>query len=371
MRVVLQTYAFRPFWGGVQRSVELLYQGLDKSGVRVVVTTSSRVILDAQRKYWLSPRRGLGLRGLRLPFFDTGVNLCKRWLAFLPYLFYLLWIRPQIVHLNFLNVDAELALWARRFLGFKLITTCRGSDIHQHYRRSVARRAFRERVLRESDAVTVVSQELRACLQSLVSREVTVIPDTALPAPEARRPKTPLFIFAGRLEEQKDPLTLMRAFLALEHPKARVEFLGQGSLGKDLHQLRREHAIRHNIVLPGEVEPEAVRNRLSQATALILPSAYGEGCPNAILEAFSCGVPVIGSRVGGITELLGENERGLLFPAGDHLALKRCLERFCQQPSLVEELGTRARAYFQAHHHPDLIVGRYLDLYRQLIGWKR
>jgi glycosyltransferase involved in cell wall biosynthesis len=73
----------------------------------------------------------------------------------------------------------------------------------------------------------------------------------------------------------------------------------------------------------------------------VLPSLPGEGLPNVLLEAMACRVPVIATRVGGVPELVQDNQNGYLAPSGDMKALAEALR---QALSNREKLNTLARA---------------------------
>lgn len=100
--------------------------------------------------------------------------------------------------------------------------------------------------------------------------------------------------------------------------------------------------------MAGFLNHEAVIKKLYQAKALILPSIWYEGFPMTILEAFSCGVPVIGSRVGNIQEIIKDNENGLLFDVGSAKSLAQKISYLESGNELYQALRIGAKnAYLQ------------------------
>jgi glycosyltransferase involved in cell wall biosynthesis len=87
--------------------------------------------------------------------------------------------------------------------------------------------------------------------------------------------------------------------------------------------------------------PEVSR-ALDDATFLVLPSR-SEGLGRVVVEAFCRGRAVVGSRVGGIPDLVTDGETGLLVPPGDAVALAETLERVLTDRALAERLGAAAR----------------------------
>jgi glycosyltransferase involved in cell wall biosynthesis len=105
----------------------------------------------------------------------------------------------------------------------------------------------------------------------------------------------------------------------------------------------------------GRVDDKDLQDAFAAADVLVLPSivdARGdtEGLGVVLLEAMSCGVPVIGSRAGGITDIIEDNESGLLVPPADPALLASALERLARDPALAARLGAagerRVRAAF-------------------------
>jgi len=100
---------------------------------------------------------------------------------------------------------------------------------------------------------------------------------------------------------------------------------------------------------------------------LVLASS-SEGRPNVVLEAMAAGVPVVAGDIDGVREMIGDNERGLLFPVGDVQRLSDCLQRLLRYPPLAEKLAHSARQWILDERLTwDHTVGQYVDLYRQAI----
>jgi glycosyltransferase involved in cell wall biosynthesis len=82
---------------------------------------------------------------------------------------------------------------------------------------------------------------------------------------------------------------------------------------------------------------------MRSAVCLVLPS-FSEGLGRVVLEAMACGRPVIGTRVGGIPEMIEDEITGLLVSPGDPNGLAESLLRLLEDPKLAEAMGRRGRA---------------------------
>ncbi|MEO1593555.1 MAG: glycosyltransferase, partial [Cyanobacteria bacterium J06632_22] len=141
---------------------------------------------------------------------------------------------------------------------------------------------------------------------------------------------TRLLLFAGRLHPQKDPLLLVRAIAALNDPTAHLLMAGDGELRSDVDAEIEKLQLQDRITLLGAV-PQAQLAELHQvASAFVLSSVY-EGLPVAVLEALSCGVPIVTMRCGHTPNLLGAHS-GLTVDERTPQALSTALHQVLEQP---------------------------------------
>lgn len=109
-----------------------------------------------------------------------------------------------------------------------------------------------------------------------------------------------------------------------------------------------------------------LRSLLRNALAVIVPSLWYENQPYSILEAFASGKPVIASDLGGMKELVANNERGLLVPPGQVNALANAMSWIVQHPLDARRMGEGAYAYASAEHTPERHYERLLRIYREV-----
>lgn len=206
-------------------------------------------------------------------------------------------------------------------------------------------------VLSRVDKVLLVSEE---GYRYYVSRypwlraKSTVIPnsvDLALFSPIDRStarslrglsPSDFVIVYCGRLSGEKRLGLLLDAFteLAQEHPSALLLIAGDGP-EKDRLRERAGVLGLSNVRFLGMLSRNDVRTLLSCADVSVLPSSF-EGFPIAVLEALSCGVPIVAADVGGVREILtGELER-LILKRTDPRAIK---EKILEAGRIAQEIG--------------------------------
>ncbi|MBN1183216.1 MAG: glycosyltransferase family 4 protein [Bacteroidales bacterium] len=116
------------------------------------------------------------------------------------------------------------------------------------------------------------------------------------------------------------------------------------------------------IEVIGSLTSTEVKKYMQTSAVVVIPS-MAEGLPNVALEAAAVGRPVIGSRVGGIPEIVIHNETGLLFSAGNIYALTNCMKQLIDNPQLILRFGINARKRVTKHFNSDKFANKYIALY--------
>ena len=143
-------------------------------------------------------------------------------------------------------------------------------------------------------------------------------------------PAPALVLVCGHLIDRKRPLVALEAFLAGASADARLAFVGRGPLEPHLRAAVREAGAADRVDLVGEQPPEALADWYRAADLLLLTSRR-EGRPNVVLEALASGLPVVATRAGGTSELLGDFPDHLC-PVDDVPALSAAVARVLADP---------------------------------------
>jgi glycosyltransferase involved in cell wall biosynthesis len=202
-----------------------------------------------------------------------------------------------------------------------------------------------------------------------------VDPDLFAPKDERRktkderleeRPSSFVIGYLGRLVPQKGLLDLIEA-LALLPAHTRVRLIGDGVQKLQLLARAAELGVRDRLELVAWTND--VPAELRQLDALALPShttrGWKEQFGRVLIEAMSCGVPVVGSSSGEIPNVIGD--AGLIYPEGDVPALAASLERLATQPALHATLAGRGRVRVLERYTQAALARQYYEVYREML----
>ncbi|MES1255638.1 MAG: glycosyltransferase family 4 protein, partial [Acidobacteriota bacterium] len=176
---------------------------------------------------------------------------------------------------------------------------------------------------------------------------VTVIPnyvDTARFRPDdGVVPDAGHILFVGRLEDQKNPALLIDA--ARTVPGVHITVVGDGPLRADLESLAQANGVA--VHFAGRLAHDALAGLFRRAQVFVLPSRY-EGNPKVLVEAMACGVPVVGTRVPGIADVIADRQNGLLCDSSVE-SLRAAMVELLRDAGLRTRLANAGRRYVEAH----------------------
>lgn len=195
-----------------------------------------------------------------------------------------------------------------------------------------------------------------------------VDPELFRPAPHANveQHNDAAFVvgYVGRLLPAKGVLDLVEALAGLPS-RVRLRLVGDGELRPRLEQRARDLGIAERVELLPAVPSTAVPEVLRQLNVLVLPSHtmpnWKEQFGRILVEAMSCGIPVVGSSSGEIPHVIGN--AGIVFPERNITALHNALLLLLHQPHLREELARRGRERVLAHYTQAALAQQYYAVY--------
>jgi glycosyltransferase involved in cell wall biosynthesis len=252
------------------------------------------------------------------------------------------------VHAHFAGMAARTAFWIHRFFSITFSFTAHANDIF-------APRNFEIGLDKLVDAARVIVTVTDYGARFLRER----FPDRAdrvhriyngLSLTEFSRanfaPNPPLIIAVGRLIAKKGFADLIRACgLLVERGKSfQCEIIGDGPLESELRGQVEQLNLQSRVALPGAKPQHEVRRHVAAASVFVLASVIDpdggmDNLPTVIMEAMAAGVPVVSTAIGGIPEMVSENETGFLVPSGDPAALAGAIEKVIDDRLLAQRLG--------------------------------
>jgi glycosyltransferase involved in cell wall biosynthesis len=162
-------------------------------------------------------------------------------------------------------------------------------------------------------------------------------------------------VYFGRLSREKGLPTLLKAIKGLD---VRCLIIGEGPERAALKKIIKEEGL-DRVACLGYLQPKDLQAYIRQAAFTVLPSEWYENSPRAVLESFALGRAVVASRIGGLSELVIDNETGLTFEAGNALDLREKILQLFHDSQKAEEMGRRARRFVQEQLGPE---GHYESL---------
>lgn len=172
------------------------------------------------------------------------------------------------------------------------------------------------------------------------------------------------FVYVGRLSKEKGLLE----FLELLDGTERAAIVGEGELSEELVN---EYGSQSNITIFGFVDNEKIKGLMQRAKYLVIPSLWYENNPVIVMEAYSVGVPVIGSRVGGIPEIVIDSETGYLVNfSRKELARSQLSSALDLNQDEYNRLSANAARFYEAHFTVETHVTKLISIYEKLLKRK-
>jgi len=182
-------------------------------------------------------------------------------------------------------------------------------------------------------------------IHNAVSEEDFPTPDPRLLARFRRvlaRDDEKIVLYVGRLDREKGVDVLVRAFARVRDVPAKLVVAGKGKLEPGLRKLAADLGIADRTVFAGYLVGQVLSHAYRGANVLVVPSLY-EPFGIVALEGMVCGLPVVASSTGGLTEVVNDGETGLLALSGDEEDLSRTLELVLRDDVLASRLGEHAK----------------------------
>lgn len=344
MKILTLCYEYPPVGGGGGRIAARVAEGLAARGHEVRFVTAGLRHLPREETI-------RGVRVERPPSFRRREDTCSvpemaLYLAtsFLPALRICREWKPDVIHAHFVVPTGALAFALGRFTGIPYVLTAHLGDVPGGVPEQTDR-LFRvlnpaiQPIWRGAATVTAVSGFVAGLAKSAAGVDVRVIlngiePITKVPRPSPGSPVR--IVMLGRLSVQKDPLLALRSLGELRELDWTFEVIGEGPLGREMRDLARAENIEDRVTFSGWLGADVVAARLHESDILLMTSSH-EGLPVAGIEALQHGLAIVGSRIGGLADVVEDGVNGFLVER-TATAFAEKLRSLISTPPLLQKL---------------------------------
>ena len=283
--------------------------------------------------------------------------------------------RVDILHVHWPFPHGLMALLPAWLARVKIISSCHGAEIALATRNRWST-ALLASCLRRSDAVTANSSHTANLIRKISARDAQVIPYGATVRIDqescSSSNEIPLLLFAGRLIQRKGVNYLLNAMpLILGERQARLVITGDGHCRAEWEALSRELGVADRVEFAGFVSNERLSELFRSCAIYVHPAIHDdrgdtEGLGVVLIEALRNRKPVVASRVGGIVDVIKDEETGLLVPEKDPAAIANAILRLLDDSTLARRLGEQGHVYAARFFDWDRITDQLEAVYRRL-----
>ena len=374
MNIAIFASAFHPHLGGVEELVRQLAHAYRRKGHGVIVVTNrwppelpEFEEYEGIPVYRFAMRTPRGTWKEQVRYQLTHTATTRRMLDTLK--------RHEIdlLHVQCVSANGYYAQIARRELRLPLVVTTQGErtmDAGQIYQRSAFMNQMLRELLAEADHITACSRHTLDDLEEWYGQPLgpnagvvyNGIDLSSFADPKPYPHPRPYILGIGRHVPQKGFDVLLQAFAQAEQTSHDLLLAGDGPERTALEQLTAELGLGDRVHFVGRADRPLAVSLFQGCSFFVLPSRLEpQGIVN--LEAMAAGKAVLASRVGGVPEIVLENETGLLVPAEDVPALAQAITRLATDDVLRQRLGTAGQERAKAFDW-NAIAEQYLTLYR-------
>jgi glycosyltransferase involved in cell wall biosynthesis len=266
----------------------------------------------------------------------------------------------DIIHIQ-KPYDLLPALIAGRLSGAKVVLGCHGEDFYRGDR-WLATQVDGAVSCSQFNVDTVTKRYPIAIDVVYNGIDTTVFQPTQIPPPD---PPPLKFLFVGRLQPWKGVDTAIRAIAQVDNTSLTIA--GDGVHRAELEALVDTLGLRQRVTFLGSVERNLIAGVMHQHHVLVATSHASETFGIGLVEAQSCGLPVIASRFGGFVEVVNEGQTGLFYPPKDADALADCIRTVRDNPALRQQFAANAPAW-AAQFAWSAVTDRIEAHYRRVMG---
>lgn len=167
--------------------------------------------------------------------------------------------------------------------------------------------------------------------------------------------------YFGRLIKEKGIFTLLEAFKGIKDKKLLIA--GDGPDLEKIKEYLNKNNMQEDVKLLGYIDSNKVKEYVRKSRFIIVPSIWYENCPYSVLETLAIGKPIIGSNLGGIPELVKNNESGLIYTYNKPKELQEKMKTLFENKELADELGKNAKQIAKKEYSKESYYNKIINIY--------
>lgn len=172
--------------------------------------------------------------------------------------------------------------------------------------------------------------------------------------------------YFGRLSREKGILNLVEAINNI--PGARLIIAGDGPERENIQAYIKEHKLENRITLLGYLNQNDIRENIRKCRFVTVPSIWYENCPYSILETMEIGKPIIGSKIGGIPELIQDGINGFTYEHNDVTKLTNILMKLFGNDETVKQFSKNSKQIFIQNYSAEAYYNKLMTVYNKYIN---
>lgn len=225
--------------------------------------------------------------------------------------------------------------------------------------------------LEKSTKILVMVKQVLDFLPKYCHSYTSVVPsgvDTTVFTPQENLSEPIDILFVGRLQEIKGVEYLIRAMklVVQKIPDVKLHIIGKGPGESFYKNLTSELGLQNNVIFRGTIPFDKIVEFYQRCRIFCLPS-LGDPFPQAILQAMSCGKPVISTNAGGVPEMIEDGKSGFLVPVGNSEALAAVISKLIDNPKLRSKMGAYNRKFCEEKYDWNIIIDGIEKVYLEVI----
>lgn len=284
----------------------------------------------------------------------------------------------DVVHVQWPIPNGLGALFLKWIYNIPYVSTVYGEEVYLSMRYHVTY-ILKFLLIGSSNIITISNATFKASLNiGLSENKLDIIPfgvDTSFYKPLDVDKDEEIFqiLSVGYLIERKGFMYLISSIKEVlkEHKNIRLRIVGSGPQEQQIKNHISKLNLENHVEIIGNISDEDLLNMYNSSDLFILPSIIDsqgntEGLGVVLIEAMACGVPVIGSNIGGITDIIQDGENGLLTSQKDVIGISKSIIKLIEDPDLREKISYNGYKRVQENFTWEVIAKQYDHFYKNL-----